>query len=336
MSGGNLSGSAGLYRHGRGSAIPVEVVGVGGDVEGGAGLFRAEDTSLLPSASAFVASANPFSGFGDVTDRNILKLLADFGQLSDEAPKMAGGFDDAGDSVSKFGQLALDAKGHVQGLIVQSEESTRRLKISMDDVASGFENVVVDSFDRAFTDGFGGFAGNMLKGFAQLIEQLAAQALAANLSKALFGFTGEKDGAGGGWLGKIVGWIGGAIGAGVGGGGGGGWKGFGGKLGFPGHADGGLAKGWSMVGEKGPELAYFGGSGAQIYSNQDSKRMAGGTTNIFNVHFQSKAPNSHFPLVSRNAIRPLFSRRGDGYEVSHFRQPDVCQYRFTQCPDRSA
>lgn len=45
--------------------------------------------------------------------------------------------------------------------------------------------------------------------------------------------------------------------------------------GVPGHAGGGTAQGWSWVGERGPELAYF-GSPTQIYSNADSRRMFGG------------------------------------------------------------
>jgi TP901 family phage tail tape measure protein len=47
-------------------------------------------------------------------------------------------------------------------------------------------------------------------------------------------------------------------------------------------AAGGMAKGWAVVGERGPELAYF-GSDARVFSNRDSRAMvagSGGTTNL--------------------------------------------------------
>jgi hypothetical protein len=55
------------------------------------------------------------------------------------------------------------------------------------------------------------------------------------------------------------------------------------------HADGGVASGWSVVGERGPELAFF-NSPAQIFSNQDSKKMLGGqaVTNVYNFNVTVK------------------------------------------------
>lgn len=59
------------------------------------------------------------------------------------------------------------------------------------------------------------------------------------------------------------------------------------STGVPFNAAGGYAKGWSVVGEQGPELAFFGGMGADILSNPDSIKLlqslgipgfAGGTT----------------------------------------------------------
>ncbi len=41
------------------------------------------------------------------------------------------------------------------------------------------------------------------------------------------------------------------------------------------RARGGPAQGWAIVGEEGPELAYFGGGGAHIFSNPDSRKMFG-------------------------------------------------------------
>lgn len=54
------------------------------------------------------------------------------------------------------------------------------------------------------------------------------------------------------------------------------------------RAKGGPARGWAVVGEEGPELAYFGGRGAHIFSNPDTKALlkagipgfAEGTTEI--------------------------------------------------------
>jgi len=45
--------------------------------------------------------------------------------------------------------------------------------------------------------------------------------------------------------------------------------------GLPGYATGtdSAAAGWAMVGEEGPELVNFGGGGAKVYDNADTRRM---------------------------------------------------------------
>jgi hypothetical protein len=45
---------------------------------------------------------------------------------------------------------------------------------------------------------------------------------------------------------------------------------------LPGFASGGFPTGLSVVGENGPELVNFGGSGARVYSNPESRRMLSG------------------------------------------------------------
>ena len=44
-----------------------------------------------------------------------------------------------------------------------------------------------------------------------------------------------------------------------------------------GNARGGSASGWRIVGEEGPELAYFGDRGGRVYNNQQTRAMGGGS-----------------------------------------------------------
>jgi hypothetical protein len=169
-------------------------------------------------------------------------------------------------------------------------------------IADDLTQIIGGAFENLLDRGWRGFLSGMLDSAKHIFSQIADEFISQLLRGAL---GGTQQGKAGG----IVGWLTGAIFGALGGGlakssssplGG---PGPGGILHEAGHfADGGWAQGWSMVGERGPELAYFGGTGAQIYSNQDSKRMAGGTTvqHIFNMHFQSQAPNSHFPRRSES------------------------------------
>lgn len=57
-------------------------------------------------------------------------------------------------------------------------------------------------------------------------------------------------------------------------------------IGLPHFAAGGFASGLAVVGENGPELAYFGGGGARVFSNAESRRMiggGGGGGNVINI-----------------------------------------------------
>ena len=45
------------------------------------------------------------------------------------------------------------------------------------------------------------------------------------------------------------------------------------SMGLPGFANGGLASGLSVVGEKGPELVNFGSGASRVYSNSQSRQM---------------------------------------------------------------
>jgi hypothetical protein len=47
---------------------------------------------------------------------------------------------------------------------------------------------------------------------------------------------------------------------------------------IPGHAGGGVASGWSIVGEKGPELVNFGSPG-RVYTADQTRAALGGAAN---------------------------------------------------------
>ena len=60
---------------------------------------------------------------------------------------------------------------------------------------------------------------------------------------------------------------------------------------FGGKATGGSAQGWTLVGEKGPELINA-GRASHVYSNQQSKQMLGGNTNNFTIQVQGSMGSS--------------------------------------------
>jgi phage-related minor tail protein len=70
--------------------------------------------------------------------------------------------------------------------------------------AYGFESIITDSL----LNGFEGGAKGILKSFGQLMAQLIAQAVAADLTKRIFG--AAAGGTGTGWLGMLAGAFGGA------------------------------------------------------------------------------------------------------------------------------
>jgi len=69
------------------------------------------------------------------------------------------------------------------------------------------------------------------------------------------------------------------------GGGGGGWLSGLGSTGIFGFASGGVASGWSIVGERGPELANF-TNPARIYTASDTRAMMGGGSSAPSVQIQ--------------------------------------------------
>lgn len=120
-----------------------------------------------------------------------------------------------------------------------------------------------------------GFFRSIVQGLADMLKNIAAQILQNSVTKLLTNLFGSL--------------LGGLFGGALSGGGGASHApsgltsiSLGGALGgIGGHAAGGHATGWSWVGEKGPELAYF-GNGGHVLSNPDSMKVAG-TTNVYNT-----------------------------------------------------
>lgn len=133
-------------------------------------------------------------------------------------------------------------------LIVKSDKEMRDLKITWDQVAEGFNQTLSGALTD--TEGtFGEWTKRLLFGWVQMLQQMAAQAIAANLTKSLFGTTGANSGQGngssdaGGMLGQAVGFFSSL---------------FGGKRASGGRIDAGRAY---LVGERGPEIIAAGANG---------------------------------------------------------------------------
>jgi hypothetical protein len=143
-------------------------------------------------------------------------------QVLEEATK---GVDDTIDAMSESLNESLDK--FLTDFEKRFIEKRDVLLEAWEGAARGFENIISD----ALVNGFEGGAKGVLKSFGELITQLIAQAVAADLAKRMFGEV--AGGTGGGWLG----WLATAVGIGA--------KAGGGpvRAGMP-----------YLVGERGPEL----------------------------------------------------------------------------------
>lgn len=142
-------------------------------------------------------------------------------------------------------------------------------------IQSAFGDYLVSAMEGNYRD--------IGKGFGDLVKRMLSEAVAANLSKALFGDFGTSGGGGGGGLGGLLGDL---IGSFSGGGAGTGATGdfarmdranFAGGFATGGHIPAGM---WGMVGEDGPERAYGGRTGLTVRPNAGG---AGPTTVINKV-----------------------------------------------------
>lgn len=231
------------------------------------------------------------------------------------------------DASNKFGESVLKsalavqeqtmtAKDWYAAVVVQSEEAARRLVVQWDDAASGFENVFLNATDRWLDDGENFFRAFGL-GFAGLIRQLSAQALAANLGKLLFGYDGSQGSAGGGWIGRLIGWglgaLAGSITPGIAGhnaihGGNSAPGGIAGGNGFhftPGRASGGHVQAGQpyWVGESGRE-PFIPDTSGRILSSQEANRLmqGGGQGGGVTINFHVTAPGGDIPRSTQEQM----------------------------------
>jgi tape measure domain-containing protein len=138
-------------------------------------------------------------------------ILDDFRKLSAEAPGVKAGLDAAGQSLSAFGNLAVDADGKVKGLVLtggslkdrlkEIEDGIPTLKQQMDDFVAGLPEGIGDVFANAVKqwDGtFKGFFRSVAQGFSSMLKDMAAQlikmAVMKFVTKLLGGFLGFSDG----------------------------------------------------------------------------------------------------------------------------------------------
>lgn len=125
-----------------------------------------------------------------------------------------------------------------------------------DQAARNTQDILADTLVSGFDDG----AKGVLDSFGKMLQQMAAQAVAADIASKLFGSGTPNTTSGGG---GDYGWIGQLIGAFAGG-----------------FASGGTMQAgeWGIVGERGPELAYAGSAPLSI-----QPMTQGASNNNFNI-----------------------------------------------------
>lgn len=323
------------YDRGGGFGSPIKVEVVNGREVWGASNDPARDTNA-PSESVTTPpldsrAADTLNTVNDAAQETVSTTIELTSVLIPHAIQATNDLGEAAlNSANAVQEQTKSAAEWYKEIVTQSEESTRRLKVQWDDVASGFEGVFSDATDRWLQDGDNFFRAFSL-GFARLILDLSKQALAANLSKLLFGYNGQQGSAGGGWLGRLIGWgvsaIGSAFGGaalqhfgpaanafagpsvgniarGVSGSGslpwlGGGVNPFAGSIPF--RASGGdvYAGKAHWVGETGREL-YVPQRNGRIFNERQLAGMGGQMTNHFNFHVV--APGGDLPRSTQDQL----------------------------------
>lgn len=117
---------------------------------------------------------------------------------------------------------AQSANVAIEQTIALLEKEGGAIDKILNDIGDGFEGIFGDGLTRIAEDGMKAAGAAMLLEFVNLLQRMAAQALAANLAGAIFGPVGENGQRGGGILSKLIGWGVGALGIGGAGGGAGG------------------------------------------------------------------------------------------------------------------
>ena len=83
------------------------------------------------------------------------------------------------------------------------EESTQKNNAFLEQASRNVQDIIAENLENGFERG----AKGMLDSFMQMLKQMAAQAVAAQIGAMIFG--GEGVGSGGGWIGKAAGFLGG-------------------------------------------------------------------------------------------------------------------------------
>ncbi len=114
----------------------------------------------------------------------------------------------------------------------KNKETTEKLSEFAKEAARNTQNIIAD----ALVSGFDGGAKGILRTFAEMLKQLAAQAIAAKIAEKIFGSAAGGNGTGSGWIGTAASFLGSFFGG--------------------GKASGGPVMGNVpyLVGERGPEL----------------------------------------------------------------------------------
>jgi hypothetical protein len=182
--------------------------------------------------------------------------MLDLPNMTDESGKVLGVWDAVNQSLQDTGQIVMDVTGNMEPLDAHAQsiqelgvltlqnwqmmpdavaatndrldEGATKIKVYGGEsekmwkgIGQAFESSMTDSFSRT-DETFKSMLSDFILSFAQAVQRMMLAALAANLTKALFGSlddNSEGGGSGGhGLLGKILGFAIGAVGGAVGGG----------------------------------------------------------------------------------------------------------------------
>ena len=85
------------------------------------------------------------------------------------------------------------------------EERTKENNVFLEQASRNVQGIIADNLANGFEDG----AKGMLQSFGEMLKRMAAEAVAAQIGKLIFG--GGGVGSGGGWVGAIAGAVGGGM-----------------------------------------------------------------------------------------------------------------------------
>lgn len=185
------------------------------------------------AASIFEATRTPAEKLGQEIER--LNVLLNAGKIS-------------WDTYARAQFAAQDA-------FEKATENAKKATDALDDFAKNAAENIQRSLGDDLVDLMNGNWKSIGDGFKRMLDRMVAEALAANITRALFGDAGK----GGGLLGDVLPMLGSVLG-------------FGGARAGGGGVDGGRAY---LVGEQGPEL-FVPATAGRVYSAPQTAAMAGG------------------------------------------------------------